>query len=108
VLERLDSDRCEALEADVTEEVDIRNAFEETAARFGGVDLVVANAGIAAAGSLEEIDPDALRHAIDVNAVGVFHTLAEALRQFRRQDKLRLILSPGCSISSTQMSLQTD
>ncbi len=86
VLERLDSDRCEALEADVTEEVDIRNAFEETAARFGGVDLVVANAGIAAAGSLEEIDPDALRHAIDVNAVGVFHTLAEALRQFRRQD----------------------
>jgi NAD(P)-dependent dehydrogenase (short-subunit alcohol dehydrogenase family) len=86
VLERLQSDRCEALEADVTEEVDIRNAFEETAARFGGVDLVVANAGIAAAGALEEIDPDALRHAIDVNAVGVFHTLAEALRQFRRQD----------------------
>jgi rhamnulose-1-phosphate aldolase/alcohol dehydrogenase len=86
VLERLDGERCEALEADVTQAVDVRYAFEETAAHFGGVDLVVANAGIAEAGSLEELDDEVFRRTLEVNATGAFHTLAEALRQLRRQN----------------------
>jgi rhamnulose-1-phosphate aldolase/alcohol dehydrogenase len=85
VLGRLDGERCEALECDVTQEGDVHYAFEEVAARFGGVDLVVANAGIAEAGSLEELPEEALQRALEVNAVGTFHTLAEALRQLRRQ-----------------------
>jgi rhamnulose-1-phosphate aldolase/alcohol dehydrogenase len=85
VSERLGGAGCLTIEADVTDDVDMRQAFEEISGHFGGVDLVVANAGIAEAGTLEELDDEALRRALDVNVTGTFHTLREAMRLFRRQ-----------------------
>ena len=47
--------------------------------RFGGIDLVLANAGIASYGSVLGVDPEAFRRVIDVNLIGVFHTVRAAL-----------------------------
>ncbi|MHA0287782.1 SDR family oxidoreductase [Mycobacterium sp. C3-094] len=64
-----------------TELVDVRDlpAMEAAAARaverFGGIDIVVANAGIASYGSVLQVDPDAFRTLMDVNVTGVFHTV---------------------------------
>ncbi len=85
VAARLGSADCELVEADVTSETEMRRAFREAAAAFGGVDVVVANAGVAAAGALEELDADTFERATSVNLRGAFLTLREGLRSLRRQ-----------------------
>jgi NAD(P)-dependent dehydrogenase (short-subunit alcohol dehydrogenase family) len=48
-------------------------------AATGGVDVVVANAGIASPGSVRDIPPAAFERVIDVNVNGVFRTIHTAL-----------------------------
>jgi NAD(P)-dependent dehydrogenase (short-subunit alcohol dehydrogenase family) len=48
-------------------------------ATFGGLDVVMANAGIASYGSVLAVDPATFRRVIDVNVNGVFHTVRAAL-----------------------------
>ncbi len=68
-----------------TEIADVRSLAEmETAAghaieRFGGIDIVLANAGIASYGSVLQVDPEAFRTLMDVNVTGVFHTVRATL-----------------------------
>jgi NAD(P)-dependent dehydrogenase (short-subunit alcohol dehydrogenase family) len=47
--------------------------------RFGGIDVVVANAGIASYGSVLQVDPEAFKRVLDVNLLGVFHTVRATL-----------------------------
>lgn len=47
--------------------------------RFGGIDIVMANAGIATYGSVLQVDPEAFKTLMDVNVLGVFHTVRAAL-----------------------------
>ena len=47
--------------------------------RFGGLDIAVANAGIASYGSVLQVDPEVFRRVLDVNLLGVFHTARAAL-----------------------------
>ena len=89
--ERLEATRarvgagCEAFRADVADEGDVRDAFRHAAALFGGVDLVVVNAGIARAGALADLDLADFEAACDVNLKGAFITLREALFHLRLQ-----------------------
>ena len=46
---------------------------------FGGIDVVVANAGIASYGSVLHIDPDVVKRLIDINMLGAFHTVRATL-----------------------------
>ncbi|MGB3325666.1 MAG: SDR family NAD(P)-dependent oxidoreductase [Mycolicibacterium fortuitum] len=75
-----------AFDADVTSAESMRTACAAAADHFGGVDVVVANAGIAGPGAtIEAVDPAEWRRVIDVNVVGVFHTMAAALPYVRRR-----------------------
>ena len=47
--------------------------------RFGGLDVVMANAGIATYGSVLQVDPEAFQTLMDVNVTGVFNTVRAAL-----------------------------
>ena len=47
--------------------------------KFGGIDIVMANAGIATVGCVLTVDPAAFRTLIDVNVIGVFNTVRAAL-----------------------------
>jgi NAD(P)-dependent dehydrogenase (short-subunit alcohol dehydrogenase family) len=47
--------------------------------RFGGIDIVVANAGIASYGSVLQVDPETVKRVLDVNLLGVFHTVRATL-----------------------------
>jgi NAD(P)-dependent dehydrogenase (short-subunit alcohol dehydrogenase family) len=84
-VERLGSDACEPVVADVSEEDDIEIAFRDATRLFGGVDVIVASAGVAEAGSLEGIDAEAFDRAIRVNVRGTFLTVQEGMRHLRRQ-----------------------
>ncbi|MCW2999289.1 MAG: family oxidoreductase [Solirubrobacterales bacterium] len=67
--------------ADVCDLAAMEAAVAQGAARFGGIDIVVANAGIASYGSVLAVDPEAFKRVIDVNVTGVFHTVRAALPQ---------------------------
>lgn len=69
----------------LTAVADVRNLAAMQAAadlaveRFGGIDIVVANAGIASFGSIAEVDPEAFQRVLDVNVGGVFTTVRATL-----------------------------
>jgi len=82
----LDAARTMSVPMDVTEAASVARAFSEIIGNWGGVDIVVINAGIALAGSLAEIEVDAFRRLERVNVEGTLLTLAEAGRHFARQN----------------------
>ncbi|CDQ44301.1 NADP-dependent 3-hydroxy acid dehydrogenase YdfG [Mycolicibacterium neoaurum] len=65
--------------ADVRDLPAMQRAADAAVDRFGGIDIVVANAGIASFGSVLQVDPEAFRRVIDVNIVGVFNTVRATL-----------------------------
>jgi NAD(P)-dependent dehydrogenase (short-subunit alcohol dehydrogenase family) len=70
---------------DVTDEASVAEGFARVARKWGGVDLVVANAGIAMVSPLTELDLDRYRKLERVNVEGTLLVLAEAARVFKRQ-----------------------
>ncbi len=85
VTERLNADACETVECDVSDEGDVRDAFRRATELFGGIDLVVPNAGIAKAGALDELDLEDFEQATAVNLRGTFLTMREALKHMKLQ-----------------------
>ncbi|HKT75355.1 MAG TPA: bifunctional rhamnulose-1-phosphate aldolase/short-chain dehydrogenase [Sphingobium sp.] len=65
---------------DVTDEVQVAAAFEACAREFGGLDILVANAGIASSAPIEETSVALWRKNYDVLAEGYFLTAREAFR----------------------------
>ncbi|MDT5014705.1 MAG: hypothetical protein QOD39_865 [Mycobacterium sp.] len=79
VVTRLGEDRVLTAVADVRELSEMQAAVDKGIERFGGIDIVMANAGIGAFGSVLEIDPEAFKTVVDVNLMGVFYTVRAAL-----------------------------
>ena len=73
------------VQADVADDTSMRRAFDEACVAFGGVDLVVPNAGIAYVKPIAELSSSAARRLSEVNYVGVLNTIREASRVFRAQ-----------------------
>ncbi len=71
--------RAAWFEADVTDVDALRSAVDGTVERFGGIDVLIANAGIAPIGTVGTIDPDAFERTIDINLLGVWRTVRAAL-----------------------------
>lgn len=59
---------------DVRDLAGMRAATDRGAARFGGLDVVCATAGITSRGMAVELDENAWRTMLDVNLTGVWHT----------------------------------
>lgn len=75
----LGEDRVLTVVADVRELAAMEAAAAKGVERFGGIDIVMANAGIATYGTVLKVDPEAFKTLIDVNVVGVFNTVRAAL-----------------------------
>jgi rhamnose utilization protein RhaD (predicted bifunctional aldolase and dehydrogenase)/NAD(P)-dependent dehydrogenase (short-subunit alcohol dehydrogenase family) len=56
-----------AIECDVTDPTAVRRAFDRVTAHFGGVDIVVSNAGAAWQGRIGEVDEAVLRRSFELN-----------------------------------------
>ena len=76
---------CLTLRMDVTSEESVRLGFDEACRVFGGVDVVVPNAGIAHVSALADTEDAAFRRVLDVNLRGYFLTMREAARVLRSQ-----------------------
>ena len=69
--------------ADVSDAVAVRGMFEAAEAAFGGVDVLVNNAGIMQLSAISDTDDASFSRQIDVNLKGTFNTLREAARRLR-------------------------
>src|SRR3984957_535341 len=56
-----------AVECDVTNHASVAQAFDQAGAAFGGVDIVVSNAGAAWQGSIGHVDEEVLRKSFELN-----------------------------------------
>ncbi len=74
-----DEDRVLTVVADVRDLPALQAAAEKAVERFGGIDVVVANAGIASYGSVLKVDPETFKRVLDVNLLGVFYTVRATL-----------------------------
>ena len=80
-----------AVPADVTVDADVARMVALTLERFGGVDVLFANAGLYIPGEVAEGDPDAWARLIDVNVTGVMrcvHAVLPAMTAQRSGDIL--------------------
>ena len=61
------------LAANVADEVQVQAAIEQILAKYGRVDVLVNNAGIAVYGLLTDLDPDVWQRLFDVNVTGTYN-----------------------------------
>ncbi len=69
--------------ADVTDDAAVRSAVAGAVDALGGLDILINNAGIGAAGTVEDNDDAEWHHVLDVNVVGIARTSRAALPALR-------------------------
>jgi NADP-dependent 3-hydroxy acid dehydrogenase YdfG len=80
-----------AVPGDVTREADMETLVERTVATFGGLDVMICNAGIGFHGTLEQTPGDVMRRVIDVNLLGTLYAARAALRVMRSRGRGHII-----------------
>jgi NAD(P)-dependent dehydrogenase (short-subunit alcohol dehydrogenase family) len=95
--------------ADVTSEADMVRMAEAAQARFGGIDVLVANAAIFSTlqpKPFEELSADEWRSVMDVNTLGVFLGVKACLPALTRSDAARVItISSGVAFKGNTLYL---
>jgi len=81
--------------ADVTKPEEVRAAFDKAVATYGGVDIVVSNAGAAFEGAIGEIDDALLRKSFELNFFAHQSVAQNAVRIFKEQG------TGGCLLFNT-------
>ncbi|MDO3127740.1 SDR family oxidoreductase [Mycobacteroides abscessus subsp. bolletii] len=79
IADELGGDRVLVAVADVCDLTAMERVAAQAVQRFGGIDVVVANAGLLTFGSVLQIDPATFKKLIEVNVLGVFHAVRAAL-----------------------------
>jgi NAD(P)-dependent dehydrogenase (short-subunit alcohol dehydrogenase family) len=107
IVKRFGKDAAHGVKVDVTDEKAVIGSFEEASLAFGGVDIVVSNAGIASASPVEDTTLALWQKNMDILATGYFLVSREAFRLLQRQkiggalvfvaSKNGLAASPGAS-----------
>jgi rhamnose utilization protein RhaD (predicted bifunctional aldolase and dehydrogenase)/NAD(P)-dependent dehydrogenase (short-subunit alcohol dehydrogenase family) len=80
--------RALGLACNVTDPLQVQKAFAAVAAHFGGLDIVVSNAGAAWGGRIAELPEADLRASFELNFFAHQHVAQAALALFRLQDTL--------------------
>ncbi|HEX8123352.1 MAG TPA: SDR family oxidoreductase [Solirubrobacteraceae bacterium] len=90
-------------EADVTSMEAMEAAVAGTVERFGGLDVVIANAGVAPNGTVASVDPAAFDRTIEVNLLGVWRTVRAALPHVVARRGYVLLISSASALVHTPM-----
>lgn len=80
-----DASRVLALVADVGSIDDVHRMFADTVREFGGLDVLVNNAGIGAFSPVEDLPPSTWHDVIGTNLTGVYYCCREALPHLKRR-----------------------
>ncbi len=82
-----------SLDCDVTSRSSVEAAVAATADAFGGLDIVVNNAGMGVVGDVTANDDEQWRRLLDVNVVGMARVAAAAMAHLRRSDHAAMVLT---------------
>ena len=98
-------DHVRAVRCDVTDEANVVAAYERAAIEYGGVDILVSNAGIASAAPIEDTTLALWQRNQDILATGYFLVSREAFRQMKAQGTggaIVMIASKNGMVASNQ------
>src|SRR5689334_21068979 len=73
------------LEVNIANEQKVRDAIAKTVEKFGGVDVVVNNAGYGQLGTLEETTDKEARDNFDTNVFGLLNVIRNAMPYLRKK-----------------------
>jgi len=79
--------KVESVPADVTRYADMERAVGAAVTRFGGLDILINNAGIGIFAEVAEMAPQEWSSVIDTNLTGVFNACHAAIPQLRRRGR---------------------
>ena len=86
LVQRFGADVVSAVQMDVTNEDAVARAFADAAVAYGGVDIVVSNAGIASSAPIEETSLTLWNRNMDILSTGYFLVSRAAFQLMRQQD----------------------
>lgn len=87
----VDGHTLEIAAADVTSAADRKRLVDVASTHFGGLDVLINNAGIGATGHFVEADPDRLRKIMEVNFFGLTETTRVFLPLLREGNKPAIV-----------------
>ncbi len=71
---------------DVTNKKSVKNAFNQICKNFGGVDILISNAGTAPSGSIAEVNEDLLRKSFEINFFSHQNCASQAVKIMKKQN----------------------
>ncbi len=83
-LGELGSGQALGMSCDVRDAAAQREVVRQAAQRFGGIDIVVANAGVGHFAPIGELSAEDWQQTIDINLTGVFHTVQASLSELKK------------------------
>ena len=86
-------------EADVRDGSALRSAIDDCAETIGGIDIVVANAGVATYGTVRQADEASFERVLDINLNGVFRTLKYATPHLERSRGHAMVVASAISFT---------
>lgn len=97
-----------AVACDVTKDEEVARAVDAVLAKFGRLDVAIANAGFGVVGKLEQLSDADLRRQFDTNVFGAMSTARHALPALRRtQGRLALVSSVAGLLASPRSGAYT-
>lgn len=87
-----------ALEADVTKPEDIERLFSAAVERFGGVDVLVTNAGGPPAGTFDRFDDDDWQRAFELTLMSAVRLIRRAIPEMRARGGGSIVVMTSSSI----------
>ena len=75
----------ETFKTDVRRYEDVERALAAVVSRFGGLDIVINNAGVGIFANVADMSPEQWSEVIDTNLTGVFHVCRAAIPHLRRR-----------------------
>ena len=95
----LDRDPSDGLVVDVTDAAGVEAAVREAAERLGGLDIVINNAGVGAAGTVADNGDEEWHRVFDINVVGMVRVSRAALPFLRESPSAAIVNT--CSVAAT-------
>jgi NAD(P)-dependent dehydrogenase (short-subunit alcohol dehydrogenase family) len=99
VLDLADSPAHASFAVDIADDASVRAAVAAVVERFGGIDVLVNNAGIGAQGTVETASDADWSRVLDVNVVGTARVTRAALPHLRRSAHAAVVNT--CSVAAT-------
>ena len=78
------NDLC--IHCDVTNKKSVKNAFKQICEKFGGIDILISNAGTAPSGAIGEVSDEHLRKSFEINFFSHQNCASEAVKIMKQQN----------------------